>query len=284
MMQRILLSALALGIIALAVLGIVTYRAKTVLDERGASLALGVPQKPLADENSEGSETTPAVVAAPPEEHRRLPLEITDPSAVEKAAERAAELTGVRKEFILGALTVETMLGENVGKCTYKQVSDGAEAAHRNGQLSGKSWETFQRRREQIESIAADLGYEVEGLKVSCNPNPNQYTGTGGAMGISQFMPSTWYEYKDRIAKISGKEHPDPWDVEDGVMAMALKLGDVPGVTEHNRAAEKKASKMYLSGSVSQKYEWYANDIQYWAENNHEILGEQYIMSLIFQQ
>lgn len=281
-MRRSMLVALGLGSIVLLGGAFSYYQRGVALREIEKNALVEVPENVVQEVTKSLPETGEDFVLAK-EEPTNLPKEMIDPAAVEKAAERAAALTGVRKDFLLGVLAVETTLGENVGQCTYKEVSDGAEAAHRNGQLSGKSWETFQNRRAQIQGLAAELGYDVNGLKVSCNPNPSQYVGTGGAMGISQFMPSTWYEYKDRIAKISGKEHPDPWNIEDGVLAMALKLGDVPGVTEHDLASEKRASKMYLSGSVSEKYDWYANNIQYWAENNHEILGEQYIMSLIFE-
>lgn len=92
-------------------------------------------------------------------------------------------------------------------------------------------------------------------------------------MGIPQFMPDTWMEYKDRIAEMSGSKNPDPWNVRDGVVAMALKVSDVPGVTNHNVWAERKASKLYLSGTTLGKYEWYASRIQYWSRNYETLIG-----------
>jgi membrane-bound lytic murein transglycosylase B len=212
-----------------------------------------------------------------------LPESVTDPAEVEQAADNAARLTGVRKEFLLGMMAVETVIGENMGRCTYKQVSDGAEAAHASGALSSQAWATFQKQRELIRGLAHDLSYDADRLKVSCNPAASEYAGTGGAMGISQFMPTTWYEYEDRLKALSGKEHPDPWNVDDGILAMALKLSDVPGVTDHNLAAEKRASKLYLSGSSSSQYEWYADDVQYWSKNHNDILGDQYTLSLLME-
>ena len=114
------------------------------------------------------------------------------------------------------------------------------------------------------------MGYDYEKLKVSCNP---PYAGTGGAMGIPQFMPDTWMEYKDEISEIVGTDNPDPWNVRHGVLAMALKVADVPGVVEHDVWAERNASKMYLSGSTSSQYEWYASQIQYWARNYKSLVG-----------
>ncbi|NTW27314.1 MAG: hypothetical protein HGA36_03250 [Candidatus Moranbacteria bacterium] len=201
-----------------------------------------------------------------------VPVAITDPAEIERAAEFAAKATGVRKNFIMGLLVVESDLGRNPGKCTYSEVEKGANADHQRGRLSAKAWETFQERREIIKTVATSLDYDYEKLNVSCNPG-SAYAGTGGAMGIPQFMPDTWMEYKDRISAIVGKENPDPWNEKDAAVAVALKLSDVYGVTDHNRYAEKNAAKLYLSGTTSGKYDWYANQILYWAENYRTLIG-----------
>jgi len=202
----------------------------------------------------------------------RAPKVVSDPAEIEKAAEFAANATGVRKNFIMGLLVVESDLGRNPGKCTYQEVEDGAKADNQRGLLSAKAWNTFQERREIIKSVAQSLGYDYEKLNVSCNPGA-AYAGTGGAMGIPQFMPDTWMEYKDRISAIVGKANPDPWNEKDAAVAVALKLSDVYGVTSHSRLAERNAAKMYLSGNTSSKYDWYANQILYWAENYSSLIG-----------
>lgn len=202
---------------------------------------------------------------------KKTPEEIGDIREVEKAAEFASEKTGVRKDFIMGMLVVESDLGRNSGECTYGEVEKDASKSHDNGQLSAAAWETFLGRKELVKAIADELGYDYEKLRVSCNPG--NYAGTGGAMGIPQFMPDTWFEYKDRVAQIVGKDNPDPWNILDGVTAMALKVADVPGVVEHNVWAERNASKMYLSGTTSWQYDWYANEIQYWAQNYAQLIG-----------
>ena len=54
-------------------------------------------------------------------------------------------------------------------------------------------------------------------------------------MGAAQFMSDTWGDpyckknkntcgYADSIASATGHYFPDPWDLTDGVVAMALKL------------------------------------------------------------
>lgn len=201
-----------------------------------------------------------------------VPQSIVDSSEMEKAAEFASSAIGVRKDFLMGMLVVESNLGQNPGQCTYQEVEDGAEIAHKNGQLSSKAWNTFQHRRDIVKDIARSLGYDYEKLQVSCNPG-SAYAGTGGAMGIPQFMPDTWLEYKDRISAIVGKENPDPWNAMDGAVAMALKVSDVYGVTDHNLYAERNAAKIYLSGNTSWIYDWYANQIVYWSKNYSKLLG-----------
>ena len=196
-----------------------------------------------------------------------------DPKDIEREAEFASKVTGIRKDFLMGSLVMESKLGQNIGGCTYKEVEFGARDSYQKGLLGAKAWETFKSRQRIIKDLAEDLGYNYEDLKVSCNPPASLYAGTGGALGVPQFMPDTWLEYKDRIAVIVGKENPDPWDVRDGVVAMALKLSDVPGVSQHNVWSERNASKLYLSGTTSWRYDWYANEIQYWARNYFNLIG-----------
>lgn len=200
-----------------------------------------------------------------------VPTGDVNPEELQEAVDFASSKTGVRKDFLMGMLVVESNLGQNTGQCTYHEIETDAKNAHRNGRLSSRAWSTFNERKRLIKEIADGLNYDHEELKVSCNPAG--YAGTGGALGIPQFMPDTWFEYKDRIASIVNKENPDPWDVKDGVVAMALKLSDVPGVTDQLLYAEKNAAKMYLSGNTSARYNWYANQVVYWSRNYRALLG-----------
>lgn len=193
-----------------------------------------------------------------------------DAQDVEDAASFAAKKTGVRKDFIMGMLVVESDLGRYTGGCTYAEVEKGAEQRYKSGKLSKASWATFQNRRTLFKGIADSLDKNYAKLKVSCNPA--SYYGTGGAMGVPQFMPDTWMGYKARIANATGHNPPDPWNLTDGVMAMAIKLSVVPGVTSHQRTGERNAAKLYLSGTTSAKYNWYADKVLYWADNYERLL------------
>lgn len=185
---------------------------------------------------------------------------------IKEAVNFASKETGVPKGFLMGVLKMETNLGANVGGCTYAEVEDGAMANYKAKKLGKTAWATFQRRRDLFKSITKELGIDYRKQKVSCNPKG--YTGTGGAMGVAQFMPDTWNAYKSQVAKATGHDPPSPWSLTDGVMAMAKKLSMVPGVTDGNRSAWKKASALYLGTS----YAPYINGILYWADHYKELL------------
>jgi peptidoglycan hydrolase CwlO-like protein len=174
------------------------------------------------------------------------------------AAAFAAKATGVRKDYLLGVLVVESNLGRYTGGCTFKQ-----------SRMSGT-------RATIFKSICKELDYNYEKQKVSCPPSG--YKGTGGAMGVAQFMPDTWSGYKSSIAGVTGHNPPDPWSLTDGVTAMALKLAKVSGVTEHKKSAEAKAYCIYLAGGnwaayCDSKGVDYGAKVLYWADNYEQKLN-----------
>ncbi len=179
----------------------------------------------------------------------------------------ASDQTGVPKGFLIGVLKMETNLGANVGGCTYGEVESGAQDSYKAGKLGKTAWATFQSRRDTFKGICKDLGIDYQKQKVSCNPKG--YTGTGGAMGVAQFMPDTWNAYKSQVSSITGNKPPSPWDLEDGVTAMALKLARVPGVTAGKTSAYKTAACAYLGTC----YKPYIDGILYWADNYKSLLN-----------
>lgn len=161
-----------------------------------------------------------------------------------EAAKFASKKTGVRKDFILGMLVVETNLGSFTGGCTYK---------------TSNMNET---RKKYFKEICDDLDYDYKKQKVSCPPK--NYKGTGGAMGVAQFMSDTWKGYESKIAAATGHNPPDPWDLTDGVMAMALKLAN-DGATK--KSGEWKAASRYLGTCSTPSTKFYCEDVLYWADN-----------------
>ncbi len=162
-----------------------------------------------------------------------------------EAADFASKKTGVRKGLLLGMLIVETDLGRYTGGCSYKE-------SRMN-----------ENRKELFKKLTKELGYNYKKMKVSCPPS--NYKGTGGAMGVAQFMSDTWYGYKDVIAKRTGNNPPDPWNLVDGVMAMASKLAN-DGATKNGRDGEWKAAARYL-GSCKGNTKFYCENVLYWADN-----------------
>ena len=185
---------------------------------------------------------------------------------IEEAVNFASKRTGVPKGFLFGVLKMETNLGANVGGCTYGQVESGAEANYKKGKLSKRAYQTFIARRKTFKTITDELDIDYKKQKVSCNPSG--YAGTGGAMGVAQFMPDTWIGYKSEVASITGHRPPSPWNLTDGVMAMALKLGRVPGVKDGKESAYRRAAAAYLGTS----YAPYINGIIYWSKNYKKLI------------
>ena len=107
------------------------------------------------------------------------------------------KMTGVRPAFLLAILTQETNLGENVGQCLVTNFTTGDGI----GKNTGTFFKGVMKPGRDITpflSLASRLGFDPKTKPVSCP----QSSGYGGAMGPSQFIPSTWALYEKRIAKI----------------------------------------------------------------------------------
>ena len=164
-------------------------------------------------------------------------IEFTDAFS---AAKYISSLTGVRPEFLLGILRVESSLGTNVGGGTY--LVDMRPS-----------------NRATFEAITAELGYDPNAMPVS--RKPSKYPGWGGAMGPAQMMPKTWMAYKVQVSEVTGNHPPDPWDLTDAIASMAVKLAKVPGVTQGDYNAEYKAAGMYFAGSNWQRFLFYPDKV-----------------------
>lgn len=168
------------------------------------------------------------------------------------AASFAAKVTGIRRDYLLGVLVVESNLGRFTGGCT-------ADKSNMSSYRLGI-----------FKDICEELDYNWKKQKVSCPPR--SYKGSGGAMGVAQFMSDTWLGYKSSIASATGHNPPDPWNLTDGVVAMALKLTKVDGVKQHKESAEAKAYCIYLAGGnwaayCDNKGTNYGDLVLYWADN-----------------
>lgn len=179
---------------------------------------------------------------------------------IKEAVEFASDKTDVPKGVLYGFLKMETNLGANTGQCTYKEVEKVAVARYKKyGSKYKSSIALLYKRQEIFYDLVDDLGYSKT-KKVSCSPSG--YIGQGGAMGVSQFMSDVWQGYSSSVASKTGHKIPDPWNLTDGVMAMALKLRKA-GATSDKESVIKKASINYLGTFYSNYY----NGIVYWSKN-----------------
>ena len=162
----------------------------------------------------------------------------------------ASKKTGVRKEFLMAMLDKETDLGRFTGGCTYK-----------NTRMRSAD-------KSEFKKICKSLGYNYKKKKISCSLS----YGYGGAMGVAQFMPTTWIGYKSAISRYTGHKPPNPWNLTDGVMGMAEKLRRA-GASKKSK--EHYAAKVYYCGGPRSAYwnthcEAYADTVISWAKGGYE--------------
>ncbi len=175
-------------------------------------------------------------------------------------ANTASAATGVRAALILAILTQESELGKNIGSCLVKDLDTGNGV----GKNTGRPFERIMysstatnRPSDTVPfvSIAERLGRSWSMTPVSCPPDPygdgKYYVGRGfgGGMGPSQFIPSTWETFKNRIAKVFNisAEQANPWNAQHAITATALYMADL-GASSGTYTGERNAACKYYSG------------------------------------
>lgn len=159
-----------------------------------------------------------------------------------KYADKASQITGVRTALILGILKQETNLGQVDGSCLIVDLKSGKT----RGINSGKIFENGihpTRDLPIIQTLLKNLGRDPLKTRVSCPWG----SGYGGAIGPSQFIPSTWQLYINRLQNILNV-YPNPWNPEHAVMGTALLMQD-NGAAVGGYTAERNAACKYYSGS-----------------------------------
>lgn len=167
--------------------------------------------------------------------------------ALEYAA-LASEKTGVRAALILAVLSQESDLGKNVGSCYVTNLVTGDGVGKNTGRVFERVMKA-PRDTDPFERITNDLNLLWGATAVSC-PLGTTYTssrGYGGAMGPSQFIPSTWVLYEKRLRSTLGVSTPNPWDAKHAIMATALFLEDL-GADGGTYSTERNAACRYYSG------------------------------------
>lgn len=161
-------------------------------------------------------------------------------------AQTAGSYTGVRPALILAILQQESNLGANVGRCIITDLSSGQTKNVTSGTIYSNGIHPT-RDLPILQNILSALGRDPMQTKVSC-PVAG-IAGYGGAMGPTQFIPSTWNVLSARIGTAMRKPTPDPWNPADAIMATALYLSD-RGAGTQNYADERNAACKYYSGKA----------------------------------
>lgn len=160
----------------------------------------------------------------------------------------ASQKTGVRAAIILAVLSQESDLGKNIGSCYVTDLDTGDGVGKNTGTAYQKVMKA-PRDTEPFKQITEVHGLIPQSTPVSC-PLGVTYSasrGYGGAMGPSQFIPSTWVIFEDRLRSALGVQDPNPWEPQDAIMATALYLSDL-GADGGTYTAERNAACKYYSG------------------------------------
>ncbi|MEN9921993.1 MAG: hypothetical protein RL097_269 [Candidatus Parcubacteria bacterium] len=163
----------------------------------------------------------------------------------------AAKVTGVDAALILAILEQETNIGSNLGSCLFTDSHSTRPVMHPT------------RDEPVFLAIAGILGFDPYTRTVSCPIIQNgSRVGWGGAMGPSQFIPSTWAIYggivndgsgwvyskdADAIRRINGNNTPaNPFNNKDAFIATALLLRD--NGANGSYAGDRLAALRYYAG------------------------------------
>ncbi len=166
-------------------------------------------------------------------------------------AESASKQTGVRAAFILAVLKQESNIGQHLGSCVIYDLQSGKSQGVNTGRIFNQGIHPT-RDLPTLQEVLAGLGRDPLETRISCPlitelaGGAYKESGYGGAMGPSQFIPSTWKMYMAQLRQIFGV-HPDPWNPEHAIMATALLLRD-NGAAGGGYTAERTAALKYYAG------------------------------------
>lgn len=168
----------------------------------------------------------------------------------------AEQKTGVRAALILAILSQESDLGKNVGQCLVTDIDTGDG----KGKNTGTPFpEMMKAPRDTVpfKRITEALGKDWSATPVSCSL-PGGY---GGAMGPTQFIPSTWELFEGRLKTALGVQNTNPWNAGHAIVATGLYLQDV-GASAGGYSAEHRAAATYYAGSGwATRGQGYANSV-----------------------
>lgn len=162
---------------------------------------------------------------------------------------------GIRSAFVLAVLTQESgmngVIGRNQGRCFY------------NTPWSNKAGTVMSdAQKPSFLALLASIGKDPNTTPVSCPiVSDGQY---GGAMGPSQFMPTTWWDidaetgYQKRVEAVTGNVPASPFTNVDAFTGTALYLNDglqgCKSVYSTQYDQERCAAAKYYAGGNWRKH------------------------------
>lgn len=158
-------------------------------------------------------------------------------------ANHASVSSGVSPAFILAILKQESDFGENIGSCYLRNNETGSGVGKNTGTFFAKVMKAT-RDVSPFIALTKRLGLDPHNTPVSC---PWSGGGYGGAMGPSQFIPSTWKIFEKRIAAAVGVGIANPWEPKHAITATSIYLGDL-GADRGGYTNEINAACRYYSG------------------------------------
>jgi len=162
-----------------------------------------------------------------------------------KYAQTAERATGVRAAFILGILRQESNLGSNVGRCYLADEEGNGRYISTGGYVDGLMREDAVRQdATAFLALVKKLGRDPYATPVSC---PISSTTYGGAMGPTQFIPTTWKGIEASLMTALGVSATDPWNPQHAIMATAVYVQRL-GAAKQTYTAEREAAARYYAG------------------------------------
>ncbi len=171
-------------------------------------------------------------------------------------AKTASRITGVRPALILAILSQESDLGKNVGQCLVTNLTTGDGKGKNTGTpFSGVM--KSPRDTAPFERVMNALGRDWSTTPISC-PQPGGY---GGAMGPTQFIPSTWVMFEAKLKSSLGIAATDPWNSLHAIVATGLFLADVGASGGAYQSEHTAAARYYAGGNWASAGQGYANSV-----------------------
>jgi len=174
-----------------------------------------------------------------------------------KYATLASQKTGVRPALILAILTQESDLGKNQGSCLLSSLDSGDGVGKNTGTIFEQVMKA-PRDTMPFQNITSRLSMDWKTTPVSCPPGTiwSASRGYGGAMGPSQFIPSTWELFKDRLGNSLGLsgDSVNPWNPEHAILATAVYMADLGANSSSYTAEIRAACKYYGTGGSNCSY------------------------------